>query len=109
MVAALKNYKPSGREGIEFVFDPTTNTFAVGKPKPGLFDGSAHEQLARSIRADESKVLGGSFGRNPDGSIRITDNSGHYGSRWNPETLENFRSWLSNRLGTPVNFESYKP
>lgn len=108
-VAALKNYKSSGRDGIEFVFDPTTNTFAVGKPKAGLFDGSPHEQLARSISANESKVLGGTFSKNADGSITITDNSGHYGRRWSSETLSSFQNWLSNRLGTQVNFQSYKP
>jgi len=46
-VGVLKNYNPAG--GIEFVFDPTTNTFAVGKPASGLFDGSPHQQLVQSI------------------------------------------------------------
>ena len=106
-VAVLKNYKPSGREGIEFVFDPTTNTFAVGKPKVGLFDGSPHQQLARSIGADESKVVGGTFSRKSDGSIVTTENSGHYGQNWTPEIWSKFETWLSNRLGVPVNHQPW--
>lgn len=104
-VGALRNYKPSGRDGIEFVFDPLTNTFAVGKPKPGLFEGSPHQQLARSIGADESSVVGGTFSRKPDGSILTTENSGHYGQNWTPEILEKFQTWLSGRLGVPVNHQ----
>ncbi|MCW2314440.1 polymorphic toxin type 43 domain-containing protein [Rhodoferax antarcticus] len=102
-VGALKNYTPSGRAGIEFVFDPTTNTFAVGKPQAGLFNGSAHEQLAQSIGANKGEVLGGTFGRNPNGSIFTTENSGHYGDRWTPELRAKFEGWLSDRLITPVN------
>lgn len=88
-------------------FDPTTNTFAVGKPKPGLFDGSPHQQLARSIGADESKVVGGTFSRIADVSIVTTENSRHYGQNWIPETTKRFETWLSNRLGTPVNHQSW--
>lgn len=103
----LKNYKPSRRQGIEFVFDPTTNTFAVGKPKSGLFEGSPHQQLARSIGADELKVVGGTFSRRADGSIVTTENSGHYGQNWTPETMNKFEKWLSNRLGVPVNHQPW--
>lgn len=106
-VGALKNYAPSGREGIEFVFDPTTNTFAVGKPQAGLFEGSPHQQLAQSIGANEANVVGGTFSRRPDGSIITTENSGHYGQNWTPEIWAKFQDWLSGRLTTPVNHQPW--
>ncbi|WP_353400582.1 polymorphic toxin type 43 domain-containing protein [Hydrogenophaga sp. 5NK40-0174] len=106
-VAVLQSYKPSGREGIEFVFDPVTNTFAVGKPRPGLYEGSPHQQLAQSIGANESTVVGGTFIRKPDGSIVTTENSGHYGQNWTPEIMTNFESWLSRRLGVKVNHQQW--
>ncbi|WP_080432655.1 hemagglutinin repeat-containing protein [Burkholderia ubonensis] len=101
-VAALKNYYPS-KGSIEFVFDPTTNTFAVGKPVSGLFDGSAHQQLAQAIGANDANVVGGGFSRAADGSILTTENSGHYGQNWTPEIWNQFQKWLSNRVGVPVN------
>ncbi|WP_080429535.1 hemagglutinin repeat-containing protein [Burkholderia ubonensis] len=101
-VAALKNYYPS-KGSIEFVFDPTTNTFAVGKPASGLFDGSAHQQLAQAIGANDANVVGGGFSRAADGSILTTENSGHYGQNWTPEIWNQFQKWLSNRVGVPVN------
>ncbi|WP_080495471.1 two-partner secretion domain-containing protein [Burkholderia ubonensis] len=101
-VAALKNYYPS-KGSIEFVFDPTTNTFAVGKPASGLFDGSAHQQLAQAIGANDENVVGGGFSRAADGSILTTENSGHYGQNWTPEIWNQFQKWLSNRVGVPVN------
>ncbi|WP_080411565.1 hemagglutinin repeat-containing protein [Burkholderia ubonensis] len=101
-VAALKNYYPS-KGSIEFVFDPTTNTFAVGKPASGLFDGSAHQQLAQAIGANDANVVGGGFSRAADGSILTTENSGHYGQNWTPEIWDQFQKWLSNRVGVPVN------
>ncbi|MBR8420657.1 hypothetical protein K6W16_21630, partial [Burkholderia dolosa] len=101
-VAALKNYYPS-KGSIEFVFDPTTNTFAVGKPASGLFDGSAHQQLAQAIGANDAHVVGGGFSRAADGSILTTENSGHYGQNWTPEIWNQFQQWLSKRVGVPVN------
>ncbi|HEF5870833.1 TPA: hypothetical protein SAY52_001411, partial [Burkholderia cenocepacia] len=101
-VAALKNYYPS-KGSIEFVFDPTTNTFAVGKPASGLFDGSAHQQLAQAIGANDANVVGGGFSRAADGSILTTENSGHYGQNWTPEIWNQFQQWLSKRVGVPVN------
>ncbi|MBB4223937.1 two-partner secretion domain-containing protein [Variovorax guangxiensis] len=106
-VNVLKTYTPSGRDGIEFVFDPTTMTFAVGKPRSGLFEGSPHQQLAQSIGANDATVVGGTFSRAPDGSIITTENSGHYGQNWTPETWKKFQDWLSNRLGTPVNHQPW--
>lgn len=68
----------------------TTNTFAVGTPKIGIFDGSPHQQLVKSISADvnSSTVVGGTFSRASDGTIIITENSGHFGQNWNNETAQ---------------------
>ncbi|WP_208449922.1 hemagglutinin repeat-containing protein [Burkholderia sp. BCC0419] len=105
-VGALRNYNPSGG-GVEFVFDPTTNTFAVGKPKAGLFDGSPHQQLVQSIGANDKNIVGGTFSRAPDGSIITTENSGHYGQNWTPQIWNKFQQWLSDRVGVPVNHQPW--
>ncbi|HDR9491697.1 hemagglutinin repeat-containing protein [Burkholderia stabilis] len=105
-VGALRNYNPSGG-GVEFVFDPTTNTFAVGKPKAGLFDGSPHQQLVQSIGANDKNIVGGTFSRAPDGSIVTTENSGHYGQNWTPQIWDQFQRWLSDRVGVPVNHQPW--
>jgi filamentous hemagglutinin len=99
-VAALRNYYPRGG-GVEFVFDPTTNTFVTGRPQSGLFQGSPHQQLAQSINAS-SNVVGGIFRRGPNGEILTDEHSGHYGEKWTPEIRQQFQGWLSNRVGVPV-------
>ncbi|WLE58852.1 hypothetical protein GIY62_17350 [Burkholderia plantarii] len=64
-VNALRNFYPRGG-GVEFVYDPTTNRFAAGSPTRGLFDGSPHEQLARSIGSfGNPSLVGGTFQRGP--------------------------------------------
>lgn len=106
-VGALKNYYPSGG-GVEFVFDPTTNTFAVGTPKSGMLDGSPHQQLVQTIGANDKNVVGGTFTRGPDGSIITTENSGHYGQNWTPQIEAQFQQWLSDRVGVPVRHQPWK-
>jgi YD repeat-containing protein len=101
-VAALQNYYPKGG-GIEFVFDPETNTFATGKPVGGIFDGSPHQQLARSIGASEDSVVGGTLKRSSDGGFATTEHSGHYGQNWNDANRQQFQSWLTGRVNRPVN------
>ncbi len=105
-VGALRNYYPSGG-GVEFVYDPTTNTFAVGTPTAGSFDGSPHQQLVQSIGANDQNVVGGTFSRAADGSIVTTENSGHYGQNWTPQIWNQFQQWLSNRVGVPVNHQPW--
>jgi peptidoglycan hydrolase CwlO-like protein len=93
--AAFKNYFPKGG-GVEYVFDPKTSRLAAGMPAPYLrIDGSPHQQLARSINADETKVLGGTLQRGKDGSFGFTENSGHYGDRWTPELVQQFKQFLT--------------
>ncbi|MBY4770294.1 polymorphic toxin type 43 domain-containing protein [Burkholderia ambifaria] len=106
-VNALRNFYPRGG-GVEFVYDPTTNRFAAGSPARGLFDGSPHEQLARSIGSfGNPSLVGGTFQRGPNGEFFTTENSGHYGTNWNDAVRGQFQPWLSNGLGLPVNHQSW--
>ena len=73
------------------MFDPKTNTFVVGKPKQGLFAGSGHEKLARTISADESTVVGGMFSRGANGEILTNEASGHFHQNWTPEIRQKFQ------------------
>jgi len=99
-VSALKNYNP--KDGaIEFVFDPKTNTFVVGKPKSGLFSGSPHEQLAQTINADTSNVVGGMFKRGTNGQILTNEFSGHYWQNWTAEVRQQFVNTM-NQYGIKV-------
>jgi hypothetical protein len=104
-IKAIQNYYPKNG-GIEYVFDPKTNTFAVGRPIDGLYDGSPHQQLARSIGADESTVLGGMFRRGANGEIYTSEDSGHYGYRWTPELRGQFENTM-NDYGITINHQSW--
>lgn len=105
--AALRNYYPRGG-GIEFVYDPTNSLFVTGAPRAGLFTGSPHEQLARSIGSfDNPQLVGGTLQRGPAGQFFTTENSGHYGDRWTNDVRSQFGDWLSNRVGLPVQHESW--
>ena len=75
-VAAFKNYNPT--TGVEFVFDPETNRFAVGIPKDYVYNPrlSPHENLARSIGADPRKVVGGIFTGSSDGVMYTNEARG---------------------------------
>jgi hypothetical protein len=102
-IKTLLNYFPRGG-GVEFIFDPKKNIFIVGRPKnPTAFNltGSPHEQLARSIGADESVVLGGIFQRKSDGSIITTEASGHFWQNWTPEMRKKFVKEM-NRMGMTI-------
>ncbi|WP_405096834.1 polymorphic toxin-type HINT domain-containing protein [Micromonospora sp. NBC_01412] len=94
-VKAFQNYSPSGRGGIEYVFDPVNNRLLVGAPKSYLgIKGSPHEQLARAGGLDEGTVLGDIFRRNANGRIDFDESSGHYGERWTSETRQQFKGFL---------------
>lgn len=108
-VRALQNYFPRNG-GIEYVYDPTTNLFATGAPRTGLFVGSPHQQLAQSIGAiDNPSLVGGSMRRGPNGEFFTTENSGHYGVKWNDATRTQFQHWFSGRVGRPVIHERWEP
>ena len=88
-VKAIQNYYPKNG-AIEFVFDPKSSAFAVGIPKSG-FTGSPHQQLARSIGADESSVVGGMFFRGINGQILTNESSGHFWQNWTPRVRQQFQ------------------
>ncbi len=102
-IKAFLNYNPKGG-GIEYVFDPITNRFAVGRPRRGLFDGSPHEQLAQSIGADPRTVVGGVFRRMPNGVPGFDEWSGHYYQNWTPAVRQQFTDFMQNMTGGPVDF-----
>ncbi len=77
---------------IEFVYDPKTDIFAVGRPKIPIIGYSPHEQLAQAIKSDRLEILGGMFKRDKDGNILTDEFSGHYGLRWTPELRLKFTS-----------------
>ena len=83
------------------MFDPKTNTFVVGKPKSGLFNGSPHEQLAQSINADTSTVVGGMFKRGTNGEILTNEFSGHYWQNWTADVRQQFVNKM-NQYGLKV-------
>lgn len=94
-LAALRNYQPKGG-GVEYVFDPATNTFAAGRPAAGAgLQGSPHQQLAQSIGADTDTVVGGTFTRGSDGAFITTENSGHFWQNWNPEIRQQFQEVMT--------------
>ncbi|XOK62253.1 RHS repeat-associated core domain-containing protein [Paenibacillus elgii] len=103
-VEAIKNYYP--KEGIEFVFDPKTNTFVVGSPNSSSLKGSPHQKLAQTIDADGATVVGGTFKRGANGEFLTTENSGHYGQNWTPEVRKQF-SEVMESYGLPVKHEMW--
>jgi hypothetical protein len=105
-VGALKNYYPRGG-GVEFVYEPATNTFVAGRPQNGLFQGSPHEQLVQSIGGGNGTIVGGTFQRGANGQIFTTENSGHYGPNWTPQIRQQFQDWLTGRTGVIVNHQPW--
>ncbi|WMJ75654.1 polymorphic toxin type 43 domain-containing protein [Cytophagaceae bacterium ABcell3] len=98
-VAQFKNYNPS--KAIEFVFDPHTNTFVVGSPKAPVAGLSPHQNLAKSIGAN-NQVVGGLFKRGSDGRIITNEASGHFYRNWTPEVRKQFQQFLENQTGQSV-------
>ena len=86
---ALRAYNP--KQGIEYVFDPANGTFAVGRPASSAgLRGSPHQQLAQSIGANPSTVVGGTLIRDANGVLNKTENSGHFWQNWTNEIREQF-------------------
>jgi hypothetical protein len=86
---ALRNYYP--KNGVEYVFDPETGTFAVGRPAASAgLRGSPHEQLAQSIGANPSTVVGGTLTRGSDWVFETTEMSGHHWQNWIPVIRQQF-------------------
>ncbi len=102
-VGTIRRYTPR-RKGIEFVFDPVAQRFAVGKAKQGLPPfTSPHQHLAELIDADPRTVVGGIFRRGANGEILLDEASGHYGMNWTPQVRQQAIDFLQERTGQPVN------
>lgn len=93
---AFQNYKP--KNATEFVFDPATNRFVVGRTSG---PGSPHQNLARSINARNS-VVGGMFKRGGNGEILTNEFSGHYWQNWTPEIRTQFQNFLGSATGQRI-------
>lgn len=92
--SAINNW--SGRT-VEFVFDPGTGTFAMGRPAASAgLRGSPHQQLAGSINANPNTVVGGMVSRGPNGALRWNEYSGHYWRNWNDTVRQQFVESLRN-------------
>ena len=98
-VSQFKNYKPANP--IEFVFDPKSNRFVVGRPNSSVKGLSPHQNLARSINAE--KPVGGLFKRGSNGEIITNEMSGHYHRNWTPQIREQFKTFLQTQTGQSVN------
>lgn len=87
-VSAINNW--NGKP-VEFVFDPGTGTFAMGRPAASAgLKGSPHQQLACSINANPDTVVGGIVSRGPNGALRWNEDSGHYWRNWNDSVRQQF-------------------
>ncbi len=85
-IKAFLNYYP--RYGsIEFIFDPESHSLIVGKVKYPT-SGSPHQQLARSINANESVVVGGMLQKDCEGHVTTNEMSGHFWQNWTPAVRE---------------------
>jgi RHS repeat-associated protein len=101
---AVSNYYPSSGY-IEFVFDAEKEVFAVGRPNGGrlVLGLSGHQKLNTLIGGDPSKVVGGMFSREKDGSITLNDYSGHFYQNWTLEKADKLKTFLESKTGKPVN------
>ncbi|WP_288491174.1 DUF637 domain-containing protein [uncultured Acinetobacter sp.] len=92
--SALKNYNG---KGVEFIFDPKSNTFAFGNIS-AFKHGSPHEQLVQSIGINRSNnfTVGGTMVVK-NGVVNTTENSGHYGKNWTPEVRQQFKLFLTSK------------
>ena len=99
----LANFTP-GEAEAEFMFDSGSQRLLTGDVSGEGLSGSPHQQLARSLGADEDTVLGGTIFRDNDRLV-FTENSGHYGHRWTDARRQQFQSFLSDQ---GIDFE-YRP
>jgi hypothetical protein len=110
--ATLRTYTPrpnpayGGNKVTEFVYDPVTRRFAVGKASGS---GSPHQNLARAVNPgyDPDKVVGGIFGRQADGSISTQELSGHFGKNWTNRIRSEFVEFIEGATGQKVVHDPY--
>ncbi|WP_261765009.1 polymorphic toxin type 43 domain-containing protein, partial [Flavobacterium columnare] len=102
-LAQFKKYTP--KNAIEFVFDPETEIFTVGRVKNPISGLSPHQNLARVINAGNN-VVGGMFKRGANGEILTNEASGHFHKNWTPEIREKFVKFLEYQSGEEVKHTS---
>jgi RHS repeat-associated protein len=98
-IAQFKKYNP--KNAIEFVFDPKTETFVVGKVKQMLSGLSPHQKLAKVAGAD-SEVVGGMFMRGAKGEILTNEGSGHFYKNWTPAIRTQFEKFMKTQTGEVI-------
>lgn len=87
-VRAINNWNG---DPVEFVFDPESATFAMGRPAgSAALKGSPHQQLASAIDANGNTVVGGTVRRGPGGALEWDEMSGHYWRNWNAGVRQQF-------------------
>jgi hypothetical protein len=73
------------------VFDPETDTYAMGRPADYLgLKGSPHQQLAQVIGANPDSFVGGMVSRGADGSLQWDEMSGHFYQNWTDQFRQQF-------------------
>jgi hypothetical protein len=105
--AQLRNFDPrpnpsyGGQRTVEFVYDPATKRFAVGKAQGA---GSPHQKLANAINPDYDarQVVGGTFSRGSQGEIVTSEYSGHFGKNWTDAMRAEFVEFLEGATGQRV-------
>lgn len=120
---ALRNYFPrtiyrqSGKStnpemSPEFVYDHVNDIFVTGRVPDRLRrlhpTDSGHPSLVRAAGLSPADVAGGHFSRGPNGEIRTSEWSGHYGQNWTPEIRQKFVDSLQRRTGLPVDHEAFR-
>ena len=84
---------------MEFVFDPNSERFVVGRVAPGQGGGlSPHQSLARAIGAGPD-VVGGMLSRSASGEIVTNEFSGHYWQNWTPGVRKKFEEFIRDKVG----------
>lgn len=87
-VGAINNW--NGKP-VEFVFDPESGTFAMGRPAASAgLKGSPHQQLVAAIDGNPSTVVGGIVQRAENGLLTFDEMSGHYWQNWTPQVRQQF-------------------
>jgi RHS repeat-associated protein len=98
-VGAIKSW--NGKP-VEFVFDPESGTFAMGRPAASAgLKGSPHQQLVAAIDGNPSTVVGGIVQRGENGLLTFDEMSGHYWQNWTPEVRQQFIDTMAG-YGVPV-------
>jgi RHS repeat-associated protein len=98
-LAQFKKYNP--KNAIEFIFDPKTETFLVGKVKQLLPGLSPHQKLAKVAGAD-SNVVGGMFMKGAKGEIITNEASGHFYKNWTPAIRSQFEKFMQSQTGQAI-------